>query len=147
MKNQGITNMQVGPEATLIPPKSPEFILWGSWLYKASSQQIENRWLIRCGPKHGWNLLTGLDKVILHKGILLVMGRGGGVNVPLGAEWESRQMGTRTRFEVDVDFTVVVVVEGEREKPPRTDVHKLLSEGHQHLLLTKTLCPSLRTPR
>lgn len=78
MKNQGITNMQVGPEATLIPPKSPEFILWGSWLYKASSQQIENRWLIRCGPKHGWNLLTGLDKVILHKGILLVMGRGGG---------------------------------------------------------------------
>lgn len=82
MKNQGITNMQVGPEATLIPPKSPEFILWGSWLYKASSQQIENRWLIRCGPKHGWNLLTGLDKVILHKGILLVMGRGGGECTP-----------------------------------------------------------------
>ena len=66
------------------------------------------------------------------------------MNVPHGAERESRQMGTSTRFEVDVDFTVVVV-EGEREKPPRTDVHKLLSEGHQHLLLTKTLCPRLRT--
>lgn len=51
-------------------------------------------------------------------------------------------MGTSTGFEVDLDFTVVG---GKQEKLLHTDVHKLLSEEHQHFLLTKTLCPSLRT--
>lgn len=62
-------------------------------------------------------------------------------------------MGTSSGFEVDLNFTAVggggwdewEGGGGGGEELPHTDVHKLLSKEHQHLLLTKTRCPSLRT--